>query len=52
MKIIIFVVFEVIYIVAYPPSNAWMHAARECVTALFGHEWPIFDNEIRQLVLY
>jgi hypothetical protein len=21
------------------PSNAWMHAARECVTALFGHEW-------------
>ena len=28
-----------------------MHAAHEWVTTLFGHEWHIFDNETRQLVI-
>ena len=28
-----------------------MRAAHEWVTTLFGHEWHIFDNETRQLVI-
>jgi hypothetical protein len=28
-----------------------MSAAQEWVTALFGHEWHIFNNETRQLVI-
>ena len=32
-------------------SNSRMRAAHEWVTTLFGHEWHIFDNETRQLVI-
>jgi len=28
-----------------------MCAAHEWVTMVFGHEWHIFDNETRQLVI-
>jgi hypothetical protein len=28
-----------------------MRAAHEWVAILFGHEWNIFDNETRQLVI-
>ena len=28
-----------------------IRAAHEWVTTLFGHEWHIFDNETRQLVI-
>jgi hypothetical protein len=34
------------------PNNAVTHeCAHEWVTMLFGHEWHIFDNETRQLVI-
>jgi hypothetical protein len=36
------------------PNNAVTHEcaqAHEWVTTVFGHEWHIFDNEIRQLVI-
>ena len=32
------------------PNNAVTHEC-EWVTTLFGHEWHIFDNETRQLVI-